>query len=134
MNILQNYPKSELPLSVIELLLHYNLRTQNISGALQLIKRKRTLAVSNSIKPILNITKWTNIKIIKSILVRCGMNYIVIFFIIIYNYFILIVHTYIYLEKSIKEFIINKSIPGNVPLNEEVCNILNYQSINNHSY
>lgn len=57
MNILQNYPKSELPLSVVELLMHYNLRTQNSNGALQLIKRKRTVAVGTTIKPILNITK-----------------------------------------------------------------------------
>jgi len=57
MNVLQNYPKTELPLSVLELLIHYNLRTQNFSAALQLIKRRRILSNVNAVKPILNITK-----------------------------------------------------------------------------
>lgn len=57
MNVLQSYPKTELPLSVLELLIHYNLRTQNLSAALQLIKRRRIIG-SGVIKPVLNITKW----------------------------------------------------------------------------
>lgn len=57
MNVLQNYPKTEPSLSILELLIHYNLRTQNFAAALQLIKRRRILAVGNGLKPILNITK-----------------------------------------------------------------------------
>jgi len=57
MNVLQNYPKSELPLSTIDLLIHYNLRVQSLGGALQLIKRRRMVNHANSVKTVLNITK-----------------------------------------------------------------------------
>lgn len=52
-----NYLKSETPLSTQELLIHYNLRTQNLSGALQIVKKRRVMTIGNPIKPILNITK-----------------------------------------------------------------------------
>ena len=53
-------PKANLPLSTIELLTHYNLRTSNQSSALQLIKRRRILTLPGVIghyNPTLGITK-----------------------------------------------------------------------------
>lgn len=57
MNVLPSYPKTEPALSILELLIHYNLRTQNFAAALQLIKRRRIVSSGNGLKPILNITK-----------------------------------------------------------------------------
>lgn len=53
-------PKANLPLSVIELLMHYNLRTGNQPSALQLIKRRRILNLPGVIghyNPTLGIAK-----------------------------------------------------------------------------
>lgn len=53
-------PKARLPLSLVELLIHYNLRTSNQSSALQLLKRRRILNLPGVIghyHPTLNITK-----------------------------------------------------------------------------
>ena len=53
-------PKANLPLSLIELLIHYNLRTSNHQSAIQLIKRRRILNLPGVIghyNPTLSITK-----------------------------------------------------------------------------
>lgn len=53
-------PQARLPLSALELLIHYNLRTGNTASALQLIKRRRILGLPGAIShnpPTLNVTK-----------------------------------------------------------------------------
>ncbi len=53
-------PQAHLPLSLIELLLHYNLRTSNTASALQLLKRRRILNVPVPLahfQPTLTVTK-----------------------------------------------------------------------------
>jgi hypothetical protein len=53
-------PQAKLPLSLIDLLVYYNLRTGNNQSALQMIKRRRILNVPGVIpqyQPTLNITK-----------------------------------------------------------------------------
>ena len=56
MKVSPTYPRLNLPLSLAELLIHYNLRIQNHSAALQVIKHRRILSMGPS-KNILNITK-----------------------------------------------------------------------------
>jgi hypothetical protein len=53
-------PQAQLPLSVIDLLVHYNLRTGNAPSALQMLKRRRILnlpGVMTHYQPILSVTK-----------------------------------------------------------------------------
>ena len=60
MRIIPSNPQANLPLSLIELLLHYNLRTHNPQSALQLLKRRRILNLPGVIghyQPILTVTK-----------------------------------------------------------------------------
>lgn len=59
LNQIPNSPRVKIPLPMIELLIHYNLRINNVSSALQLIKRRRILTGSNAniSKQVLNITK-----------------------------------------------------------------------------
>jgi hypothetical protein len=60
MRLSPSNPQANIPLSMIELLIHYNLRTSNNLSALQMIKRRRMLnvpAVIPQYQPTLNITK-----------------------------------------------------------------------------
>jgi hypothetical protein len=60
MRVIPSNPQANLPLSLIELLMHYNLRTSNPQSALQMIKRRRILNLPGVIghyQPILNVTK-----------------------------------------------------------------------------
>lgn len=60
MRVIPTNPQANLPLSLIELLIHYNLRTSNTNSALQLVKRRRILNLPGVIShyhPTLNITK-----------------------------------------------------------------------------
>lgn len=60
MRVIPTNPQANLPLSLIELLIHYNLRTSNQQSALQLIKRRRILNLPGVIghyNPTLSITK-----------------------------------------------------------------------------
>jgi hypothetical protein len=53
-------PQANIPLFLIELLIHYNLRTNNNNSALQMIKRRRILNLPGVIghyQPILSVTK-----------------------------------------------------------------------------
>lgn len=54
-------PQANIPLSLVELLIHYNLRTSNNQSALQMIKRRRILNLTGVIgahyQPTINITK-----------------------------------------------------------------------------
>lgn len=61
MRVIPSNPTANLPLSLIELLIHYNMRTGNYQSALQMVKRRRILNLPGVIghyQPILNITKW----------------------------------------------------------------------------
>jgi hypothetical protein len=60
MRLSPSNPQANIPLSMIELLIHYNLRTSNNPSALQMIKRRRMLNVPTVIpqyQPTLSITK-----------------------------------------------------------------------------
>ena len=60
MRLSPSNPQSNIPMSMIELLIHYNLRTSNNHSALQMIKRRRILNVPGVIshyQTTLNITK-----------------------------------------------------------------------------
>jgi hypothetical protein len=59
MRISPTNPQAKIPLSIIELLIHYNLRTINPTSAVQLIKRRRILNVQGiaHYPATLNITK-----------------------------------------------------------------------------
>lgn len=60
MRLSPSNPQTNLPLSLIDLLIHYNLRTSNNSSALQIIKRRRILNVPGVLshyQPILNVCK-----------------------------------------------------------------------------
>jgi hypothetical protein len=60
MRIIPSNPTANLPLSLIELLIHYNMRTGNAQSALQMVKRRRILNLPGVIghyQPILNVTK-----------------------------------------------------------------------------
>jgi hypothetical protein len=60
MRLSPSNPQANLPLSIIELLIHYNLRTGNNPSALQMIKRRRILnlpGVLGHYQPTLSITK-----------------------------------------------------------------------------
>jgi hypothetical protein len=60
MRLSPSNPQSNLPLSLIDLLVHYNLRTGNTQSALQMIKRRRILnlpIVMGHYQPILSVTK-----------------------------------------------------------------------------
>jgi hypothetical protein len=60
LRVVPSSPQARLPLSAIELLTHYNLRTGNITSAVQLIKRRRILGlpgVHSHHSPVLSITK-----------------------------------------------------------------------------
>jgi hypothetical protein len=59
MRISPTNPQAKIPLSIIELLIHYNLRTTNPTSAVQLIKRRRILNVPGiaHYPATLNITK-----------------------------------------------------------------------------
>jgi hypothetical protein len=57
MNKIPNHPRVDMPLPLIELLIHYNLRINNLASALQLIKRRRILTGATPAKQVINITK-----------------------------------------------------------------------------
>lgn len=60
MRVIPSNPTANLPLSVIDLLIHYNMRTGNNQSALQMIKRRRILNLPGVIghyQPMLNVTK-----------------------------------------------------------------------------
>ncbi len=60
MRLSPSNPQANIPVSMIELLIHYNLRTSNNQSALQLMKRRRILNVPGVIphyQPTLSITK-----------------------------------------------------------------------------
>lgn len=59
LRLIPTNPQANIPLSLIELLVHYNLRTSNELSALQLLKRRRILNLPGVIGqyPTLNITK-----------------------------------------------------------------------------
>lgn len=59
LRLIPTNPQANIPLSLIELLIHYNLRTGNQSSALQLLKRRRILNLPGVMGqyPTLNITK-----------------------------------------------------------------------------
>jgi hypothetical protein len=60
LRVVPSSPQARIPLSALELLIHYNLRTGNISSALQLIKRRRILSIPGAIAhhpPTLSVTK-----------------------------------------------------------------------------
>jgi hypothetical protein len=61
MRVTPSSPQAKLPLSMLDLLVHYNLRIGNPSSALELLKRRRILNVPHLIPqhylPVLNITK-----------------------------------------------------------------------------
>lgn len=59
MQILHNSYQANMPLSLVDLLIHYNLKTQNYSSALQMIKRKRILTLPNvnGNRSLLKVTK-----------------------------------------------------------------------------
>jgi hypothetical protein len=60
MRVSPSSPQARLPLSMVDLLVHYNLRTGNAHSALQMLKRRRILNVPGVIpqyQPILNVTK-----------------------------------------------------------------------------
>ena len=61
MRLSPSNPQANIPISMIELLIHYNLRTSNNQSAIQMIKRRRILNVPGVIshyQPTLNVTKW----------------------------------------------------------------------------
>lgn len=60
MRVSPSSPQARLPLSMLDLLAHYNLRTGNTASALQVVKRRRILnvpAVGPQYQPMLSITK-----------------------------------------------------------------------------
>lgn len=60
LRVVPSSPQARMPLSALELLIHYNLRTGNTLSALQLIKRRRILTLPGGIAhhpPTLSITK-----------------------------------------------------------------------------
>ena len=59
MRVSPSSPQARLPLSMLELLVHYNLRTGNAASGLQLLKRRRILnaPVIAQYQAILGITK-----------------------------------------------------------------------------
>ena len=59
MRIMHNSYQANMPLPLVDLLIHYNLKTQNYSSALQMIKRKRLLTLPNvnGNRSLLKITK-----------------------------------------------------------------------------
>lgn len=60
MRVSPSSPQANLPMSLVELLVHYNLRTGNNPSALQMIKRRRILNTPGVIpqyQPTLNVTK-----------------------------------------------------------------------------
>lgn len=56
MKMAANYSRMNVPLSMAELLIHYNMRIQNHAAALEVIKHRRILSMGPN-KNILNITK-----------------------------------------------------------------------------
>lgn len=57
MRVTPSSPQPTLPPSIVQLLTHYNLRTNNPSAALQMLKRRRINAVLPHYHPNLTITK-----------------------------------------------------------------------------
>ena len=61
MRLSPSNPQANIPLSLVELLIHYNLRTNNNQSALQMIKRRRILNLTGVIgghyQPTISITK-----------------------------------------------------------------------------
>jgi hypothetical protein len=60
MRLSPSNPQANIPMSSVDLLVHYNLRTYNHNSALQMIKRKRILVMQGMVgpgNPTLNITK-----------------------------------------------------------------------------
>jgi hypothetical protein len=64
MRLNPSMPEANIPLPIVDLLIHYYLRTHKYSEAIQMIKRKRTLTLSSiqglqgvNFRPVLNVTK-----------------------------------------------------------------------------
>jgi hypothetical protein len=61
LRVVPSSQQARMSQSTLELLIHYNLRTGNTSSALQLIKRRRILALTGGIThhhpPTLSVTK-----------------------------------------------------------------------------
>jgi hypothetical protein len=63
MNLNPTLPSSNIPLPLVDFLIHYYLRTKSYPAAIQMIKRKRNLLQQSiqmvgNFRPVMNITKW----------------------------------------------------------------------------